>query len=39
MREYLYFLWRCARISFSGDWRYYTWMLVLSVIALLGLNA
>ena len=39
MREYLYFLWRCARISFSGDWRYYSWMLFLTVIGLLGLNA
>ncbi len=39
MRDYGRFLWRCARISFVGDWRYHTWMLTLSVIALLGLNA
>lgn len=39
MREYGRFLWRCFRLSFVGDWRYYTWMLVLSVVALLGLNA
>ena len=39
MREYLRFLWRCFRISFVGDWRYHTWMLILTVIALLGLNA
>ena len=39
MREYLRFLWRCFRISFVGDWRYHTWMLILTVISLLGLNA
>ncbi len=39
MKEYARFLWRCFRISFVGDWRYYTWMLVLTVIAFLGLNA
>ena len=39
MKEYLVFLWRCFRVSFHGDWRYYTWMLLLSSIALLGLNA
>ncbi len=39
MKEYLRFLWRCFRVSFVGDWRYHTWMLVLTVIALLGLNA
>ena len=39
MRDYTRFLWRCARVSFSGDWRYYTWMLLLSVFVLLGLNA
>ena len=39
MREYLRFLVRCFRLSFVGDWRYYTWMLVLTCIALLGLNA
>jgi molybdopterin-containing oxidoreductase family membrane subunit len=39
MREYVRFLWRCFRVSFIGDWRYYSWMLLLTVIALLGLNA
>ena len=38
-RNYLVFLRRCARIAFVGDWRYYAWMGVLSVICLLGLNA
>lgn len=39
IRNYLVFLWRCGRIAFVGDWRYYTWMGVLTVICLLGLNA
>ena len=36
MKAYLRFLWRCARISFVGDWRYHGWMLALTVIALFG---
>lgn len=39
MKEYLRFLYRCFRVSFVGDWRYHTWMLVLTIISLLGLNA
>jgi len=39
VREYGRFLWRCFRVSFVGDWRYQAWMLALSVVALLGLNA
>ncbi len=39
MRMYLVFLVRCFRLSFVGDWRYYLWMLALSVLALLGLNS
>ncbi len=39
MKRYLTFLWECARISFVGDWRYYAWMTVLTVITLLGVNA
>ena len=39
IRNYFVFLWRCARIAFVGDWRYYTWMGTLTVICLLGLNA
>ncbi len=38
-RNYLVFLWRCARIAFVGDWRYYAWMGALSVVILLGINA
>ena len=38
-RNYVTFLWRCARIAFVGDWRYYAWMGVLTLLALLGLNA
>ncbi|RME93901.1 MAG: polysulfide reductase [Verrucomicrobia bacterium] len=37
--NYLYFLWRCVRLIFEGDWRYYTWIGVLLVFMLLGLNA
>ncbi len=39
MKEYLRFLWRCFRLSFHGDWRYYAWMFGLTVVALVGLNA
>ena len=39
MKNYAIFLWRCFRMSFVGDWRYHLWMLALTVIALLGLNA
>ncbi|HOW74290.1 MAG TPA: polysulfide reductase NrfD [Phycisphaerae bacterium] len=39
MKRYLTFLWQCARISFVGDWRYYTWMTVLTVLSLVGLHA
>ncbi len=38
-RNYLTFLERCARLAFTGDWRYYAWMGVLTVFCLLGLNA
>jgi Ni/Fe-hydrogenase subunit HybB-like protein len=38
-RNYLTFLWRCARIAFVGDWRYYVWMGALTTLCLLGLNA
>jgi Ni/Fe-hydrogenase subunit HybB-like protein len=38
-RNYARFLWRCARIAFVGDWRYYVWMGVLTALALIGLNA
>ena len=39
MRQYLHFLWRCFRVSFVGDWRYYAWMLALTFVVLLGVNA
>lgn len=39
MKEYTRFLWRCFRLSFHGGWRYHLWMLVLTVVALLGINA
>jgi Ni/Fe-hydrogenase subunit HybB-like protein len=38
-RNYLVFLWRCAGIAFAGDWRYYAWMGLLTIIVLLGINA
>jgi len=39
MKRYTIFLWECVRISFTGDWRYYTWMTILAVISLSGLHA
>jgi Ni/Fe-hydrogenase subunit HybB-like protein len=39
IRNYLVFLSRCGRIAFVGDWRYFTWMGVLTVFCLLGINA
>jgi len=39
MREYLRFLSRCFRLSFHGNWQYYAWMLALTIVALVGLNA
>jgi Ni/Fe-hydrogenase subunit HybB-like protein len=38
-KNYFRFLWRCGRIAFVGDWRYYCWMGFLSVIVLFGINA
>ncbi len=38
-RNYLVFLWRCARVAFVGDWRYYAWMGLLTAGCLFGLNA
>ncbi len=39
MKAYLRFLRRCAAYSFQGDWRYQAWMTILTLIALVGLNA
>jgi Ni/Fe-hydrogenase subunit HybB-like protein len=38
-KNYFTFLQRCARIAFVGDWRYYTWLGMLSFFCLVGLNA
>ncbi len=39
MSRYFTFLWRCARTSFVGGWRYHTWMLLLTIVSLVGLYA
>lgn len=39
MKRYCTFLWECVRLSFVGDWRYHTWMTVLTVVTLLGVYA
>jgi len=39
IRNYFVFLWRCARLIFEGDWRYYLWVGTLFAVCLLGLNA
>jgi Ni/Fe-hydrogenase subunit HybB-like protein len=39
LRNYSVFLWRCGRIALVGDWRYYAWMGLLTILCLLGLNA
>ena len=39
MIEYARFLWRCFRVSFIGDWRYYAWMIFLTSVTLVGINA
>ena len=39
MKEYLRFLWRCFRISFVGEWTYYAWMMLLTIVVLFGVNA
>jgi len=38
-RNYGTFLWRCARVTTVGDWRYYAWVGLLVAVALVGLNA
>jgi Ni/Fe-hydrogenase subunit HybB-like protein len=39
VKNFSTFLWRCARLSLEGDWRYYLWTGSLFVVCLLGLNA
>jgi Ni/Fe-hydrogenase subunit HybB-like protein len=36
---YLRFLLRAIRLAFTGSWRFYAWMIVLTAIALVGLHA
>jgi molybdopterin-containing oxidoreductase family membrane subunit len=38
-KNYFRFLSRCGRVAFVGDWRYYAWMGILTVLVLLGINA
>lgn len=38
-KNYLNFLWRCTRVAFIGDWRYYLWTGTLFMLCLVGLNA
>ena len=38
-KSYMRFLYRCFRLSLVGDWRYHTWMFLLSVLTLIGINA
>ena len=39
IKNYGAFLWRCARLTCEGDWRYYLWIGLLFAVCLLGLNA
>lgn len=39
MKAYLTFLHRCFRLTFYGNWKYLTWMFVLTALALIGLNS
>lgn len=39
MKPYLTFLWRSVQLSFKGNWKYHLWMLILTIITLVGLNA
>ena len=39
VKNYLVFLYRCGRVAFEGDWRYYLWMGLLIAVCLIGLNA
>jgi Ni/Fe-hydrogenase subunit HybB-like protein len=39
MLNYLRFLRRCAAVSFDGDWRYYSWVGLLTALCAVGLNA
>lgn len=39
IRDFLYFVQRCAGLLFDGDWRYYLWTGGLFALCLVGLNA
>jgi len=39
MKDYLTFLFRVARVSFQGGWRFYLWMSFWTVLSLIGLHA
>lgn len=39
VRNYIVFLFRSAALIFSGDWRYYLWVGILTLLCLVGLNA
>ncbi|MFH1748149.1 MAG: sulfate reduction electron transfer complex DsrMKJOP subunit DsrP [Planctomycetota bacterium] len=39
MKRYFSFLWQCVRLSFVGDWRYHLWLMILTIITLLGVYA
>src|SRR3989338_4070016 len=39
LRDYLYFLYRCVALSFSGQGVFYAWMTFLTALSLIGLNA
>lgn len=38
LKDYLYFLYRSFVLSFQGGWQFYTWMTLLTVLSLIGLN-
>lgn len=39
LRDYFYFLYRCFLISFRGSRTFYIWMMILTCLILIGLNA
>ncbi len=39
MTDYIHFLWRAYRLSFSGSRTFYAWMTLLTVLAVVGGNA
>ena len=38
-KNYSRFAFRCVRVAFIGDWRYYAWTGALMILVLLGINA